>query len=140
MVVSDYVVLALPFAVLANVDTSGAGFDAKKNQAIQQLGVGPWPNKTNGSSYSDTGYQASWEVTRAQPGTPGIIVMYSGGNVTDGMKTTSPFATATGAKVVDDANRGLGQRGAVYPNLAWKVEGGASTGEHTGKNLIALLK
>jgi monoamine oxidase len=210
-VVSDYVVLALPFAVLANVDTSGAGFDAKKNQAIQQLGrghngklqlqfaqrgwlgAGPWPGKANGSSYSDTGYQASWEVTRAQPGTPGIIVMYSGGNVTDGMKTTSPFATATDAKVVQDANRGLGQLASVYPNLAWNnratqslphksplfgasysywrvgqytgfsgyegapqggvyfcgehtsqdfqgfMEGGASTGEQTGKDLIKLL-
>lgn len=35
------------------------------------------------------------------------------------MKTTSPFATATDAKVIQDANRGLAQLARVYPNLAW---------------------
>ena len=136
-VVSDYVVLALPFAVLANVDTSNAGFDAKKRDAIDHLGrghngklqlqfaqrgwlgAGPWPGKANGSSYSDTGYQASWDVTRAQAGTPGVLVLYSGGGVTDAMKTTSPFATATDAKVVQDAQRGLSQLAPVFPNLSW---------------------
>ncbi len=136
-VVSDFVVLALPFAVLANVDTSGAGFDAKKQDAITNLGrghngklqlqfsqrgwngTGPWSGTSNGSSFSDTGYQASWDVTRAQPGTPGILVLYSGGGVTDAMKTTSPFATATDGKVVQDAQRGLTQLSAVYPNLSW---------------------
>ncbi len=136
-VVSDYVVLALPFAVLDNVDTSNAGFDAKKRTAISQLGrghngklqlqfaqrgwlgAGPWPGASNGSSYSDTGYQASWDVTRAQAGTPGILVLYSGGSVTDAMKTTSAFATATDAKVQQDAQRGLNQLAGVYPGLAW---------------------
>ncbi|MBL0216236.1 MAG: FAD-dependent oxidoreductase [Myxococcales bacterium] len=136
-VVSDFVVLALPFAVLANVDTSGAGFDAKKQDAITNLGrghngklqlqfaqrgwngAGPWPGKSNGSSFTDAGYQASWDVTRAQPGPQGILVLYSGGGVTDAMKTTSPFATATDSKVIQDANRGLTQLSAVYPNLAW---------------------
>ncbi len=136
-VVSDFVVLAIPFAVLDNVDTSNAGFDAKKRNAISRLGrghngklqlqfgqrawlgTGPWPGKSNGSSYSDSGYQASWDVTRAQAGTPGILVLYSGGSVTDAMKTTSPFATATDAKVQQDAQRGLTQLSSVYPGLAW---------------------
>ncbi|MEO7094640.1 MAG: NAD(P)/FAD-dependent oxidoreductase, partial [Polyangiales bacterium] len=131
-VVSDYVVLALPFAVLDNVDTSNAGFDAKKRTAISQLGRGHngklqlqfaqrgWLGSgRNGSSYSDTGYQASWDVTRAQAGTPGILVLYSGGSVTDAMKTTSPFATATDAKVLQDAQRGLTQLSSVYPGLSW---------------------
>jgi monoamine oxidase len=39
-VVADYVVLALPFAVLREIDTSQAGFDALKQQAIQDLGRG----------------------------------------------------------------------------------------------------
>ncbi len=136
-VVSDYVVLAIPFAVLDNVDTSNAGFDAKKRNAISHLGrghngklqlqfaqrgwlgQGPWPGTSNGSSYSDTGYQASWEVTRAQAGTPGILVLYSGGSVTDGMSTTSPFATASDPKVLQDAQRGLNQLATVYPGLVW---------------------
>ncbi|HUJ60644.1 MAG TPA: NAD(P)/FAD-dependent oxidoreductase [Kofleriaceae bacterium] len=136
-VTSDFVVLAIPFAVLAGIDTSGAGFDALKNTAIQQLGrghngklqlqfgartwlgKGPWPGKANGSSYADTGYQNTWEVTRAQPGTPGILVMYSGGSVTDGMKTTTPYTTASDPDVVSDARRGLRQLAPVYPDLSW---------------------
>ena len=136
-VTADYVVLALPFAVLRTLDTSLAGFSARKLRAIDQLGrghngklqlqfeqrgwvgTGPWPGKANGSSYSETGYQASWDVTRGQPGTAGILVLYSGGPVTDAMKTQSPFATASDSLVVQDAQRGLLQLGPVYPGLAW---------------------
>src|SRR3569623_1114047 len=39
-VTTDYVVLAIPFAVLANVDTSRAGFDALTKTAIRELGRG----------------------------------------------------------------------------------------------------
>ena len=211
-VTADFVVLALPFAVLADVDTSRAGFDDLKTTAIAELGrghngklhlqfaergwlgTGPWPGKSNGSTYSDTGYQASWEVTRAQPGAPGILVEYSGGAVTDGMRTASPFVTASDPGVRADAARGLGQLAPVYPGLSWNgkaaqslphkspffnasysywrvgqytlfsgyegvplggvyfcgehtssdfqgfMEGGASTGKQTAKDLVALLK
>ncbi|MBX3156200.1 MAG: FAD-dependent oxidoreductase [Deltaproteobacteria bacterium] len=136
-VVSDYVVLALPFAVLRDIDTSGAGFDARKRRAINQLGrghngklqlqfaqrawigTGAWPGKANGSSYSDSGYQASWDATRAQSGTAGILVLYSGGSVTDAMKTTSPFATAADAKVQLDAERGYAQIRQTFPAVSW---------------------
>jgi monoamine oxidase len=136
-VVSDYVVLALPFAVLRTLDIAQAGFSARKLRAIDQLGrghngklqlqfaqrgwvgTGPWPGKANGSTYSDTGYQASWEVTRAQAGTPGILVLYSGGSVTDAMKTKSPFATANDSLVVQDAQRGVQQLAPVFPGLSW---------------------
>jgi monoamine oxidase len=132
-VTADHVVLAIPFAVLANVDTSAAGFDNLKQTAISELGRGHngklhlqfatrgWlqTQSSNGSSYSDTGYQASWDVTRAQPGTPGIQVLYSGGAVTDGMRTNSPFATANDSRVVQDAQRGLGQLAPVFPGLSW---------------------
>ena len=136
-VITDLVVLAIPFAVLANVDIQNAGFSALKLHAINDLGrahngklnlqferrgwlgPGPWPGLTTGTTYSDTGYQASWEVTRAQPGTPGIIVLYSGGNVTDAMRSTSPFATASDPKVLQDVRSGLAQLDPVFPNLAW---------------------
>ena len=39
-VVADHVILALPFAVLRNLDYSGAGFDARKQTAITQMGAG----------------------------------------------------------------------------------------------------
>ncbi|MEO8701257.1 MAG: NAD(P)/FAD-dependent oxidoreductase [Kofleriaceae bacterium] len=135
--VADFVVLALPFAVLRDIDTSNAGFDARKRRAIDQLGnghngklqlqfanrgwlgQGPWPGKANGSSYSDTGYQASWEATRAQPGTAGILVLYSGGSGTDAMHAGSPFSTASDPNVQYDAQRGSAQLAPVFPSLGW---------------------
>lgn len=136
-VVADYVVLALPFAVLRKLDISGVALTARKRRAIRELGrghngklqlqfaqrrwlgTGPWPGKANGSTYSDTGYQASWEATRAQAGTPGILVLYSGGSVTDAMKTQSAFATVTDPKVLQDVARGLAQLAPVIPGLDW---------------------
>lgn len=132
----DHVVLALPFAAYT-FDYAQAGFDPLKLQAIRELGrghngklqlqfdqrgwrgTGPWPDISNGSSYSDTGYQASWEVTRGQAGTPGILNLYSGGSVTDSMRTRSPFATAADALVRADAVDGLGELAPVYPGLRW---------------------
>jgi len=95
-VTADRVILTLPFSCLRFVDTSQAGFDTLKNIAIQELGYGtnaklqlqfterywnragkPWGN-SNGTSYADTGYQNTWDVTRAQPGATGIMVDYTG--------------------------------------------------------------
>ena len=136
-VASDFVVLALPFSVLADVDTRDAGFDALKRRAIAELGrghngkitlqfaerrwlePGPWPGKATGTTYADAGYQASWEVSRGQPGAPGLLVLYSGGSVTDAMKSTSPFATVNDPKVAQDVARGLAQIGQVFPGLSW---------------------
>jgi monoamine oxidase len=134
-VTHDYVVLALPFAVLSQIDFSRAGFDALKRRAIREqgrghngklqlqferrgwLGEGPWPGISNGSSYSDTGYQASWEATRAQRGRPGVLVLFSGGSVADSMCSDRAFATIQNRGVRRDAERGLAQLEPVYPGL-----------------------
>jgi len=152
-VVSDYVVLAVPFAILKNIDTTQAGFDDLKKRAITRLGgghngklqlqfnqrgwvgTGPWPGKSNGSSYSES-YQASWEVTRAQPGTAGILVLYSGGSKTDAMKSTVPFATAADTKVLQDAQQGFSRISGTYPGLAWN---GKATESLMHKNPYANL-
>jgi monoamine oxidase len=134
-IVHDYVVLALPFAVLSEIDFAEAGFDLLKQRAIHELGrgrngklhlqfeerrwlgEGPWPGSSNGSSYADTGYQASWESTRAQPGREGILVLYSGGSATERLQTDVAFATARNPDVRRDARRGLRQLERVYPGL-----------------------
>lgn len=90
---ADHVVLAIPFSILrARVDYSLAGFDALKRIAIEELPMGQnsklnvqlsrriWVEQgATGSSYADTGYQLSWDVSRAQPGEEGILVNYTGG-------------------------------------------------------------
>ncbi|HEY3210736.1 MAG TPA: NAD(P)/FAD-dependent oxidoreductase [Actinomycetota bacterium] len=93
-VTADRVVLALPFTMLRNVDSSKAGFEPLKVTAIENLPMGTnsklhlqfnsrlWNGLGyNGSTFADTGYQNTWEVSRGQAGTSGILVDYTGGDV-----------------------------------------------------------
>lgn len=143
-VMADFVVLALPFAVLRGIDTAAAGFDARKNLAIHELGRGrsgktqlqfasrlwnrrgPWHGVSNGSSYSDTGYQAGWEATRGQPGDGGIMVFYSGGETTSAMATSKAFANANDPGVATDAATSLGRAEPVFPGLTSSWTGKAT--------------
>lgn len=93
-VTADRVVLALPFSILrSSVNVENAGFSARKLQAIVELGMGQnakqhlqfktrvWNGEgCNGESYTDLGYQLTWEVTRGQAGAAGILVNYTGGD------------------------------------------------------------
>jgi monoamine oxidase len=113
--VADHVVLTLPFSVLRGVDFSKAGFNQVKTWAINELGMGTnsklhlqfdsrfWRDEgLNGETYSDRGYQNTWEVSRAQPGASGVLVNYTGG--TPGVnagKGTPEQAAATFLKQVE---------------------------------------
>ncbi|HEV2037622.1 MAG TPA: FAD-dependent oxidoreductase, partial [Candidatus Eremiobacteraceae bacterium] len=70
----------------------------------------------NGATYSDTDYQQTWEVTRRQPGTAGILTSYYGGTWGAGFKAPS-FAPANPA-YVRECLKGLEL---VYPGCtaAW---------------------
>ena len=131
----DRVILALPFAVLRTLDYRKARFDSMKNQAIQQLGrgrndklqlqfksrfwdgTGSWPGTGNGNSYADTGYQNTWEVTRSQPGTTGILVDYTGGNVAGSFAPSTPYSAATNPQVTAYAMTFLKQLEPVYTGI-----------------------
>lgn len=93
-VTADHVVLSLPFTMLRNVTLNGYTLPPAKSLAIQQMGYGtnaklmvgfssrPWrtTGMSDGSSYTDTGYQATWETSREQAGAAGIITNFTGGN------------------------------------------------------------
>ena len=137
-VAADIVCLALPFAVLRALDYGHAGFDLLKNTAIQQLGrgrnsklqlqfanrywnqAGTW-GSGNGASYADTGYQSTWEVTRAQPGMTGILVNYTGGDVAGALATehprNAPYTVSPDPTVVADAQRFLAKLEPVFPEI-----------------------
>src|SRR6185369_905652 len=88
-----------------------AGFNTVKKMAIEQLGYatnsklvlqfnhrmwnkpGPWGIST-GTTYSDRGYQGTWDVTRAQPGETGILVNYTAGNTGTSFKNDGTPAVA----------------------------------------------
>jgi monoamine oxidase len=107
-VTADRVVLAIPFSVLrASVDFSAAGFKAPKQTAINELGMGTnsklhvqfssryWNSLgCNGATFADTGYQSTWEVSRAQPGASGILVDYTGGTIGASFGSGTPDARA----------------------------------------------
>src|SRR3989441_4569177 len=140
--VVDRVVMAIPFSVLRTLLTSDAdyrvaGFDTTKQIAIQQLGYGkncklqlqfnsrlwnqqgPW-GLGNGSTYSDTGYQNTWDVTRAQDGSTGILVDYTGG----GVPLASFSGNPTDPKVVAGfAKTFLSQIEPVFPGITKQWNG-----------------
>jgi monoamine oxidase len=135
-VTADKLVLALPFSMLRSVDFSGAGFNDVKRRAINELGMGTnaklhlqfsdrhWYGLgNNGNTYADTGYQDTWEVTRAQPGASGILVDYTGGTIGASFGTGSP---ATRAKQF------LAQLEPVLPGITAKWNGRATVDFWTG--------
>lgn len=149
-VTADHVVLALPFAVLRDLDYRKAGFNELKTRAIETLGRGhngklhlqfasrvwnttaphPWPGISNGNVYADTGFQNTWDVTRSQGGLPkGILVDYTGGDVTDSIPASTARSDQTSAEVVAAATKFLGQIEPVMPGLtaAWNAAGKKAT-------------
>ena len=107
-VTADKVVLALPFSILrSSVDLSKAGFEPLKLVAIREQGMGTnsklhvqfsnrfWRAQgVNGDTFSDTGYQNTWEVTRAQGGRSGILVDYTGGKIGASFGSGTPESRA----------------------------------------------
>jgi monoamine oxidase len=108
-VTADKVVLALPFSILrSSVDLTKAGFEPLKLIAIREQGMGTnsklhvqfksrfWNTQgSNGETYSDRGYQSSWEVSLAQAGKSGLLVDYTGGNIGASFGSGTPASRAT---------------------------------------------
>ena len=141
----DRVIMAIPFSVLRTILTSDrayrrAGFDNLKQTAITQLGYGknaklhlqfnsrywntpgPW-GIGNGSTYADTGYQNTWDVTRAQDLDAGILVDYTGG----GVPLASFKGDSSDPKVVFDfAQTFLAQIEPVFPGITHQWGGHAT--------------
>jgi len=141
----DRVIMAIPFSILrtilsSDLDYQTAGFDSLKQMAITQLGYGknaklqlqfnsrywntsgPW-GIGNGSTYSDTGFQNTWDVTRAQDGTTGILVDYTGGGV--------PLASFSGdptnvSHVAKFAKTFLSQIEPLFPGITQQWNGRAT--------------
>ena len=140
----DRVILALPFSVLRTLNYRKANFDNLKVTAITELGyganaklqlqfdtrywndpAGPWVPSvgiSTGTSYADTGYQNTWDVTRGQAGDTGILVDYTGGGV--------PLATFKGQPTPADAQTYattfLTQIEPVFPGITKQWNGKAT--------------
>jgi monoamine oxidase len=108
-VTADQVVLAIPFSLLRSVSYAKAGFEPLKVTAIKELPMGTnsklhvefrdrfWYGAgNNGNTYADTGYQNTWEVSRAQGGGTGkgLLVDYTGGAIGASFGTGTPSSRA----------------------------------------------
>ncbi|MGH2522766.1 MAG: flavin monoamine oxidase family protein, partial [Anaerolineales bacterium] len=136
-VIADRVVLALPFSILRrSVDYRRAGFKPLKVTAITEMGMGTnsklhlqftdrhWESlDCNGETFADTGYQNTWDVTRAQPGRSGILVDYTGGNIGASFNSGTPASRA---------GQFLAQIEPVLPGLSAKWNGKATLDYWTG--------
>ena len=136
-VTADRVVMAIPFSILrSSVDISKAGFSGRKLTAIRQMGMGTnsklhvqftsrhWESLgSNGDTFADTGYQNTWDVTRAQGGESGILVDYTGG------KIGASFGSGTPAS---RAQQFLGQIEPVLPGISARWNGRATIDYWTG--------
>src|SRR5215217_3293408 len=134
---ADRVVLALPFSILrSSVDITKAGFSARKLTAIRQMGMGTnsklhvqfsdrhWESLgSNGDTFADTGYQNTWDVTRAQGGASGILVDYTGGKI---------GASFGGGTPSSRAQQFLGQIEPVLPGISARWNGRATIDYWTG--------
>jgi monoamine oxidase len=130
-VTADKVVLALPFSILrSSVDFSGAGFRPRKQTAIAELGMGTnaklhlqftdrhWQSLGgNGETFSDRGYQNTWDESRTQAGRSGILVNYTGGTVGASFGSGSPTSRA---------KQFLAQLEPVLPGISAKWNGRAT--------------
>ncbi|WP_017237876.1 flavin monoamine oxidase family protein [Streptomyces sp. SS] len=144
-VLADHTVLALPMGVLKRLDLSAAGFDSRKLAGIAAArmgqncklslqfdtrhwnGSGPWGIAT-GSTMSDTGYQTSWDSSRAQPGGKGILTVYAGGAHAADFTPSTPFRTASDPQIAGYAQAALARLEPVFPGL---------TAHWTGKATLA---
>ncbi|MBS0445085.1 MAG: FAD-dependent oxidoreductase [Proteobacteria bacterium] len=147
----DRVILALPFSVLRRIDTSRAGFDARKQAMIERFGygtnsklalqfdrrywngTGAWPGVSDGFITTDIGFQGTWDTSRAQPGRDGLLTNYTGGTAgaayrPDGPYTDSQASPATAAY----AAAFLQQLEEVWPGITPCYTGRATLSYPTG--------
>jgi monoamine oxidase len=127
-VTADKVVLTTPFSILrTSVDYSKAGLRPLKITAIEELGMGTntklhvqfhnryWNNLgCNGETFSDRGYQNTFEASRAQAGKNGILVNYTGEIISTDFNRDTPQ---------EQAEKFLKQLEPVLPGISSKWNG-----------------
>jgi monoamine oxidase len=141
VVTADHVVLALPFSVLrSSVDLSRAGFGPLKHAVIQEQGMATntklhlqfadrhWRTLGfDGNTLADTGYQCSWDSSRAQPGACGLLASFTGGEI---------GARLNCGTIKDHATKLLRQIEPLFPGLTAKWNGQATLDYWTGNRWI----
>lgn len=152
---ADRVVLAMSFMVLRGLDYSGAGFDARKIRAIEELGYGihtklhvqfsdrpwlrkgAWPYPTDGQIWTDVGFQCSVDYSLGQSGKCGIVEFFTTPGLAD--MPSTPYTFASQSPVVDHhVRKYLAQLDRVWPGTSKSYSGKATLGNaQVDPNILA---
>ncbi len=150
-VICDSAILALPFSTLRHVDYQQAGFDARKQSAIEQLGYGtnskltlqfdtpywykngPWPHDNNGFIITDLDIQVLWDTSLGQSGTHALLVDYTGGATGASYQSRAPYTTTHDSEQVQQyAQQCLQELERVLPGISAHYTGIAALSYPTG--------
>jgi monoamine oxidase len=157
-VLADRVVLTLPFIALRAVDYSGAGFDAAKNNAIENLGYGyhtklhlqfdrrawmrqdhPWPEPTTGQIWTTLTVQSALDFSLGQRGEQGLIEVFTAAGPAMFDSPQLPYARAGESEAVDWHTREFfAELDRIWPGVASKWNGKATFGNaQADPNILA---
>lgn len=119
VVYAERVILAIPFIILRAVDYSGAGFNAGKVDAIENLGYGyhtklhlqfdrrpwmrpqhPWPEPTSGQIWTTLRVQSSLDYSLGQSGTDGLIEVFTAAGPAMLDTPAAPYSTVADSEAV----------------------------------------
>lgn len=135
-VTADHTVLCVPLPVLQRLDLSGAGFDPLMTNLLRDArmgnctklnmqfsarpwrGEGPWPGVSAGDCFTDSDVQQTWDTTKLQPGTGGILIQYGSGRLARALTPATPFATESDPYVRDLAARRSREVDAFFPGTS----------------------
>ncbi|WP_331766341.1 NAD(P)/FAD-dependent oxidoreductase [Embleya sp. NBC_00896] len=111
-VIADRTILALPLPNLQELDRTQAGFDPLMTNLLRDArmgdvtklnmqfnrrtwnGTGPWPGVASGDCFTDLPFQQTWDTTKGQAGTKGVLIQYGGGSLAHALTPATPFGKA----------------------------------------------
>ncbi|MGR8011374.1 flavin monoamine oxidase family protein [Streptomyces hypolithicus] len=142
-VTADHTVLCVPLPVLQRLDLSAARFDPLMTNLVRDArmgtctklnmqfstrpwrGAGAWPGVSAGDCFTDSDVQQTWDTTKLQPGTGGILIQYGSGRLATALTPATPFATESDPYVRDLAARRSREIEAFFPGTSGKWTGKA---------------
>ncbi|MEU8623037.1 NAD(P)/FAD-dependent oxidoreductase [Streptomyces sp. NPDC048623] len=142
-VTADHTVLCVPLPVLQRLDLTRAGFDPLMSNLLRDArmghctklnmqfgtrpwrGTGPWPGVSAGDCFTDSEVQQTWDTTKVQGGTGGILLQYGGGSLARTLNPAGPFSTESDPYVRDLVARYLKGIDAFFPGTSKAYTGRA---------------
>lgn len=138
-VTADHTVLCVPLPILQRLDLTKAAFDTRMTSLLRDArmgyctklnmqfssrpwrGTGAWPGVCAGECFTDTDVQQTWDTTKIQPGTGGILLQYGGGGLAKSLTPAGPFSYESDPYVTKLAKKYLTGIDAFFPgtSAAW---------------------